>query len=93
MIAIDPNAPTDEEHRMKKILKPRYMMWRESLSSSEELGFRIEAIKVQFELSFHLVLKTENTSLFEEIPWIDVQRFPKNQRKRRCSEAFARVSR
>ena len=46
MIEIDPNAPTEEEHREKKILKPRYMIWRESLSSSQDLAFRIEAIKV-----------------------------------------------
>jgi len=47
MIAIDPLAPTENEHEEKKILKPRYMMWRESLSSSQNLGFRIEAIKVK----------------------------------------------
>jgi 1D-myo-inositol-triphosphate 3-kinase len=46
MIAIDPTAPTEEEHKEKKLLKPRYMIWRESLSSSQDLGFRIEAIKV-----------------------------------------------
>ena len=46
MVALDPTAPTDAEHREQKILKPRYMIWRESLSSSQELGFRIEAIKV-----------------------------------------------
>ena len=46
MIAIDPTAPTEEENEQKKLLKPRYMIWRESLSSSQELGFRIEAIKV-----------------------------------------------
>ncbi|CAF1245113.1 unnamed protein product [Adineta ricciae] len=45
MIAIDSSAPTEEEHDEKKILKPRYMIWRETLSSSQELGFRIEAIK------------------------------------------------
>ena len=49
MIAIDPTAPTAEENDMKKLLKPRYMIWRESLSSSQELGFRIEAIKVECE--------------------------------------------
>jgi 1D-myo-inositol-triphosphate 3-kinase len=46
MIAIDSTAPTEEENEEKKLLKPRYMIWRESLSSSEDLGFRIEAIKV-----------------------------------------------
>lgn len=45
MIAIDPLAPTEQENQEKKLLKPRYMIWRESLSSSQELGFRIEAIK------------------------------------------------
>ncbi len=46
MIAIDPTAPTEKEHQEKKVLKPRYMIWRETLSSSQDLGFRIEAIKV-----------------------------------------------
>lgn len=46
MIAIDALAPTEKEHEEKKVLKPRYMIWRESLSSSQNLGFRIEAIKV-----------------------------------------------
>ncbi|CAF4667504.1 unnamed protein product [Rotaria sp. Silwood1] len=45
MIAIDCSAPTEKEHEEKKILKSRYMLWRESLSSSQNLGFRIEAIK------------------------------------------------
>ena len=41
------SAPTEKENEDKKILKPRYMIWRESSSSSEDLGFRIEAIKVK----------------------------------------------
>ena len=55
MIAIDPNAPTDKEKEEEKILKPRYMIWRESLSSSQELGFRIEAIKVHCRSRFESI--------------------------------------
>lgn len=42
MIQIDPNAPTEDENRVKGVTKPRYMVWRETISSTATLGFRIE---------------------------------------------------
>ncbi|KAH0554221.1 hypothetical protein KQX54_008608 [Cotesia glomerata] len=46
MIQVDPSAPSLEEKKMQGVTKPRYMVWRETISSTATLGFRVEGIKL-----------------------------------------------
>uniref|UniRef100_G3QAH5 Kinase n=1 Tax=Gasterosteus aculeatus aculeatus TaxID=481459 RepID=G3QAH5_GASAC len=45
MVAVDPEAPTMQERSQHAVLKTRYMQWRETLSSTTSLGFRIEGFR------------------------------------------------
>ncbi|XP_076443084.1 inositol-trisphosphate 3-kinase A-like [Babylonia areolata] len=45
MVSVDPEAPSPEEREMGAITKTRYLRFRDDMSSTSSLGFRIEGIK------------------------------------------------
>ncbi|KAK6637909.1 hypothetical protein RUM44_008331 [Polyplax serrata] len=47
MVAVDPNAPSKEEHLTQAVTKLRYMQFREQQSSTCSQGFRVEAMKLR----------------------------------------------
>lgn len=60
MILIDPNAPNTEERKQKALTKLRYMQFREQQSSSAQLGFRIDAIRMSGEFPNSNLQKIQN---------------------------------
>ena len=56
MVAVDPLAPTAEEHKNKAVTKLRYMQFREQQSSTCSQGFRMEAMKVKIIIKFQSTL-------------------------------------
>ena len=45
MVEVDPTAPSQVEHYLKKVALHKYMVWRDTITSSASLGFRIKGIR------------------------------------------------
>lgn len=102
MIQIDKDAPNEEEHRAKGVTKPRYMVWRETISSTATLGFRIE-VSIVCNVSFeqYVNISNDESKLTLELSlkfaghqkrrWHQFKRFQNNQITRsnqRCIQRF-----
>lgn len=67
MVTIDPDAPTQEEKKQEAITKLRYMQFREQESSTADLGFRIEAIRMSGEPPNTNLKKTKKREQVAEV--------------------------
>ncbi|KAK7112455.1 inositol-trisphosphate 3-kinase homolog [Littorina saxatilis] len=67
MVTIDPDAPTEEEKKQEAITKLRYMQFREQESSTADLGFRIEAIRMSGEPPNTNLKKTKRKEQVAEV--------------------------
>lgn len=74
MVAVDPSAPSAEEHRDKAITKLCYMQFREQQSSTCSQGFRVEAMKVNVKYILFVYLKY-NLLIYHIVCYIILLRF------------------
>ena len=45
MVQVDDNEPTQMEHYLKKVALHRFMIWRDTISSTTSLGFRVKGMR------------------------------------------------
>ena len=45
MVQVDDNEPTQMEHYLKKVTLHRFMIWRDTISSTTSLGFRVKGMR------------------------------------------------